>query len=551
MKTLELKPIEKNLEVILVEKEYEEPWDIDYLSTQEESIFRKPTSEFCEILENLVEENDPDFVTDELGMRSEEQFRSGRLANLLENKGIQFESVDMDDYAKPYLANELDEIQDRLMELRKEYSRLYAENPDEKTQKKLDKMLSYGQHLQQKYEEEEDKIAYPLRQKWMAMGVLETAKEIDKEEIKAIHLASPSHFTGMKTLLESLDVEVSPIKLETKVDGLSEEIGTGDITEAIESFDIEMVTASEGGVKREDILFYFDTDEFASPFDICKGSDAGFGLVIPYQNLATEAVADLVQDAIFSRGPEGVKNTSFFLGGSDYQKVREMADIVQESMFPPFQASVVVDPVGANTTGSALVAKVIEGLAEIDAGTLDGKTVSILAGTGPVGRVAAMLCSDEGADVTITSRKEEKAKKIAEEISEECGHEITGVQASNDEEVIEAIKDADIILATGPEGVRIVSKEMLENLEKKPRVIADVNAVPPTGVEDLDSNDDMEEIVDGVYGIGALAVGNVKNQVEMDLLVEARESDQGVFDYNDAYEIVKEKCSPKPKPTTA
>ncbi len=299
---------------------------------------------------------------------------------------------------------------------------------------------------------------------------------------------------------------------------------------------------ADGDKQWKDILFYFDTDERASPFDICQSTDAGFDMVFPYENVSADSVSELVQDAVFSRGPEGVNHTSFFLGGSDYQEVRAISDAVEEAMVGPFQASIVVDPVGANTTGSALVAKLKQGLSEIDQGGLDGKKVTVLAGTGPVGRVAAMLCASEGAESAITSRNEDRAKRIAEELSEECGHEISGVRASDDEEIYDSIKDSDIIISAGPEGVRIVSMDILEKLDNRPVVMGDVNAVPPTGIEGLDSNDDMEEILDGIYGIGALATGNVKNQVEGDLLNQAREADEGRFDQWEAYELAKKKC---------
>jgi hypothetical protein len=44
-----------------------------------------------------------------------------------------------------------------------------------------------------------------------------------------------------------------------------------------------------------------------SPFDVNMALDAGFDAAIPYTNVTIEDVAGLVQDAIFSRGPDGVK----------------------------------------------------------------------------------------------------------------------------------------------------------------------------------------------------------------------------------------------------
>ncbi|KXB02684.1 hypothetical protein AKJ45_02505 [candidate division MSBL1 archaeon SCGC-AAA261F19] len=292
---------------------------------------------------------------------------------------------------------------------------------------------------------------------------------------------------------------------------------------------------------RKKILFFFDTDERASPFDISMAYDAGFDVVVPYSSVTAESAKGLVQDAIFPRGPEGVKHTSFFLGGADVQEVSKMLEVTKESMFGPFQASIIVDPRGANTTASALVAKVEAGLAELGEGGLKDKKVAIIAGTGPVGRVAAELCANSGAKAFITSRREEKAKKIAAEISERCETEVGGLQASNDEETLEAVKDADVILSTAKLGIRTISKEVLEQLDDRVRVVGDVNAVQPTGVEGLDPNDDMKEFMENTYGIGALAAGNLKSKVELELLTQAKEADKGVFDHRNAFEIAKDK----------
>ncbi len=297
-------------------------------------------------------------------------------------------------------------------------------------------------------------------------------------------------------------------------------------------------STNEGGFK--DILLFFDTDDNSSPFDILMAYDAGFDEVVSYDQVTADKAESLVQDAIFPRGPEGVKHTNFLIGGADAEEVRQILENTQDAMFPPFEASVVVDPRGANTTGSALVAKVEKGLIDKLDSDMENKKVTILAGTGPVGRVAAKLCSGDGADATITSRNEGRAKNISDEISEESGYDISGVRASNDEEIIEAVKDADVIISAGPEGVRIVSEEILKELQDKPRVVADVNAVPPTGIENLDPNDDAEEIMDGIYGFGALAVGGLKRKVEKELLIRAKDNDKGLLSHEAAFEAAKD-----------
>ena len=52
-----------------------------------------------------------------------------------------------------------------------------------------------------------------------------------------------------------------------------------------------------------------------SPFDVNMAIDAGYDVVIPYTAVTLEEVTALIQDAIFSRGPKGVKHTGIFIGG--------------------------------------------------------------------------------------------------------------------------------------------------------------------------------------------------------------------------------------------
>jgi len=69
--------------------------------------------------------------------------------------------------------------------------------------------------------------------------------------------------------------------------------------------------------------------------------------------------------------------------------------------------------------------------------------------------------------------------------------------------------------------------------------VADINAIPPLGVEGLKSEANGEEVVANVFGIGALAIGKLKNKVETELIKKAMEEPKGIFDYRMAYEIAK------------
>ena len=52
-----------------------------------------------------------------------------------------------------------------------------------------------------------------------------------------------------------------------------------------------------------------------SPFDVNMALDAGYDDAIPYTNVTIDDVYGLVQDAIFSRSPDGIKRTGMFIAG--------------------------------------------------------------------------------------------------------------------------------------------------------------------------------------------------------------------------------------------
>ena len=63
-----------------------------------------------------------------------------------------------------------------------------------------------------------------------------------------------------------------------------------------------------------------------------------------------------MQDAIFSRGPDGIKRTAMFIGGKRAIEALDMMDRAKKAMVPPFEISVFADPAGSFTTAAAMVA---------------------------------------------------------------------------------------------------------------------------------------------------------------------------------------------------
>jgi len=291
------------------------------------------------------------------------------------------------------------------------------------------------------------------------------------------------------------------------------------------------------------ILHFFTPSRHASPFDVNMALDAGFNAVMPYTEVTVDDVTALTQDAIFSRGPSGVRRTGIFIGGREVDVATEMLETAQAAMVPPFEASVFADPSGAYTTSASMVSEVERQLKASGVAGLEGMRV-IVYGIGPVGACASVLAAGAGARVTIVSHNSEvRARSVAAMCQARFGSMIRGVCAADSSQKQALIADCHVILACGKAGVRIFSRDDLA-VAKKLRVAADVNAVPPEGVEGVGLMDRGRPLAAGsqrALGIGALAIGNIKYKVQRGLFEKMRTTPRPVyFDFRDAFALARE-----------
>ena len=543
MKTLELAPLnEKKLHLLLVKKVYNEPWSVTSSAKKKSEsrtgVLQRPSMAFCKMIELLVEREKPDFATDELGRRSTREFKEeNSLAETFASFKVPFKAVEMDEFARSYLANSLEQKMDKRNEIIDAIQALSKKKTESEGDNLIEELTAYGQYIQDQFEDELQDIEFGVRESWIAMGILEEADNIDKKEINGLHLCSPQHFEGLMKLLEMIDVDVTPVTFKSEVTGIADESLKG-ITEVTGISSVEMIpVVKHPKDKMQSILFYLEEQSYASPFDVCVAYDAGFDIVVPYSNVSTDNIVPLIQDAIFSRGTKGVKRTCFFIGGHDITKAREIANDVKNAMVKPFVTSVVVDPHGAFTTSAALVAKAEDALPAMGLDSLAKAKVLVLAGTGPVGQSVATLCAAAGAETTITSRNAKHAKDVAKHLSTKS-YSIRGIQVSTSEEVQAALDKATLVFVTGPPGVEIVTKDHLENVSIN-QILLDANAVPPAGIAGLKPSDDLRELVSGKLGIGPLAIGDLKLKIQRNLLRDAREKGKGIYDDGSALEVAR------------
>ncbi|YBV98416.1 methylenetetrahydromethanopterin dehydrogenase [Phyllobacteriaceae bacterium JZ32] len=279
-----------------------------------------------------------------------------------------------------------------------------------------------------------------------------------------------------------------------------------------------------------------------SPFDVNMAIDAGYDAVVPYTDVGLSDIDNLVQDAIFSRPPDAGVATGIFLAGKDAPTALDMLDAARKAMVPPFEISVFADPAGSFTTAAAMVAKVEKALARHHGRTLKGLTVAIFGATGVVGYCTAVIAASEGADVRIVGHDGlRRVQDIAASISERFDMRVTPVDGSSEERKSEIVRSANVLLAAAKAGVQVISQAQLRDAPDL-MIAADVNAVPPAGIEGLKVNANGEPL-DGTkaIGIGPLSIGNVKYKTQSGLFVRMIKAEKPViFDFRDAFTLARD-----------
>jgi methylene-tetrahydromethanopterin dehydrogenase len=279
-----------------------------------------------------------------------------------------------------------------------------------------------------------------------------------------------------------------------------------------------------------------------SPFDVNMALDAGFDAAVPYTNVTLAEVTGLVQDAIFSRPPKIGVRTGIFFGGRQAIMALDMLETAKKALVPPFGISFFADPAGSFTTAAAMVACVEKLLREKKGRQLKGVRVAVFGATGVVGFSAAVIAALQGADVTLVGY--DGIKRVSDgavEIKSRFGVEVLAADGSDEEKKIGILSVSEIALCAGRAAVQILSRAQLD-LAKGLLIIADVNAVPPPGVEDLDMMANGSAVNShGTLGVGPLAIGNIKYKTEFGLFKKMIEATKPVcLDFRDAFTLARE-----------
>ncbi len=284
------------------------------------------------------------------------------------------------------------------------------------------------------------------------------------------------------------------------------------------------------------ILIQLDCDLQPSAFDSIVAFDSGVDKLISYSEVDELNVLGIVHGAMFTRGPKQLRHTAIFIGGSDVALGERLLKKVVEAFFGPLRVSVMLDSNGSNTTAAAAVSSALQ---HVD--IAPGTSVSVLGGTGPVGRRIAQLCAQLGASVMLASRDAARALKVIEQLRVNAGH-IQPIEVVTHEQIEAVAQQSDVLFSAGAAGIEMIPQSILEH-SPRTKVVIDVNAIPPLGVGGIKS-DDKGSLRGGQTFYGALGVGSLKMKIHRQAIQSLFETNQRVLDVGEIFAMGKSLAAP-------
>lgn len=283
-------------------------------------------------------------------------------------------------------------------------------------------------------------------------------------------------------------------------------------------------------------LIQFDPDSHTSTFDSIVAIDSGIDHLVTQPGVTVDDIQALVHGAMFTRGPADLKSTALFFGGSNVAETEQLVAAARDCFFGPVRVSLMSDPNGSNTTAAAAVICVEK---HID---LNGKSITILAGTGPVGQRIAQIIGNPAnrqpnapTTIRICSRSLAKAESVCNQIKQNTNTHCVPVQTANAAEALAAIADSQVVFSAGAAGIEILPDSWMDHAPA-PEAVVDLNAVPPAGIAGVAVMDSGQKRNDTIC-YGAIGVGGLKMKIHKQAIRLLFESNDRDLDVNEIYEI--------------
>ncbi|MFW9829846.1 MAG: hypothetical protein ACFFEY_19920 [Candidatus Thorarchaeota archaeon] len=220
---LELKPLKsKKLKLILVESEFPIDWWFEVPESLKEDLFwnlHLISMEYLQLIDSLIEKYKPDYALEERPNIWNTTINSNEpLKILFSNRNIPFDNADISENAELYLSSALDEHRTTIKNLEKmigEVSTVSIEPLE--NDYLLQRMMLWKEYLKQDYDSQENEIRYKIREAWMMMKILNTARKIEGNKLKCMFICDPRHFNGFENLSEELGIEIELVKIKRRI----------------------------------------------------------------------------------------------------------------------------------------------------------------------------------------------------------------------------------------------------------------------------------------------------------------------------------------------
>jgi hypothetical protein len=283
---------------------------------------------------------------------------------------------------------------------------------------------------------------------------------------------------------------------------------------------------------KKKILLQLDTDAQPSVFDRVVAVDAGVDFLFTHHGVKPDQVQGLVHGAIFTRGPNSLKSTAIFIGGSDVVAGEAILAAVRNSFVPQYglSVSVMLDSNGSNTTAAAAVRAASKHM------DLGQTKALVLGGTGPVGQRVARLLARQGADVRIGSRSFERAQAAAAAIRASLVNaKVEAIGTTSAADGPKALEGRDLVIAAGAAGAMLLPTKA-RAATKSLHLMIDLNAVPPAGIEGIEVTD-KAVMRDDILCYGAIGVGDTKMKIHKAAIAKLFESNKLLLDAEEIYDL--------------
>ncbi len=280
------------------------------------------------------------------------------------------------------------------------------------------------------------------------------------------------------------------------------------------------------------ILLQLDADRLPSVFDSVVAIDAGVDHLLSHGGVEPLDVRELVYGAIFTRGTADLHHTAVFVGGSSVAAGEAILAEVIATFLGPLRVSVMLDAGGANTTATAAV------LAATKHAELRGANALVLGATGPVGQRVVRLLASKGAIVRAASRDLGRAHAACEAVSRFVPNGVLKpIRVATAEETAAALEGTEILVASGPPGVALLSTADRAACGTI-KVAIDLNAVPPVGLEGIEPADRGVRRA-SAFCHGAIGVGGLKMKIHKAAIRRLFESNDAVLDAAEIWELAE------------